>query len=61
MMNLKTSIVNDDYIEWLRTMKDRVRAARYRAQVAANQEMLLLYWDLGHDIIERQLSGFMIG
>ena len=47
-------IVTDDYVAWMQSVKDRVRAARYRAQVAANQEMLLLYWDLGHDIIERQ-------
>ena len=54
VVSLKASIIDDDYIAWMQTMKDRVRAACYRAQVAANQEMLLLYWDLGHDIIERQ-------
>ena len=47
-------IVTDDYFAWMQSVKDRVRAARYRAQVAANQDMLLLYCDLGHDIIERQ-------
>ena len=54
MVDVKASIDKDDYIAWMQAMKDRVRTARYRAQVAANQEMLLLYWDLGHDIIERQ-------
>ena len=49
-------IAMDDYTTWMQSMKDRVRVARYRAQVAVNLEMLLLYWDIGHEIVERQQS-----
>ena len=43
-----------DYGRWIQTVKDRVRNAQLRTMVAVNVEQLLLYWDIGHDILERQ-------
>lgn len=42
------------YTEWLLDLKTRIHAAQQRASLAANQEMLLLYWSIGSDIIVRQ-------
>jgi hypothetical protein len=42
------------YQDWLRTLKDRIRVAQTRAVVAANRELVLLYWQIGREILERQ-------
>jgi predicted nuclease of restriction endonuclease-like (RecB) superfamily len=43
-----------DYVALLGELKDRIRAARLRAAVAVNQELVLLYWSIGRDILTRQ-------
>lgn len=45
--------LSDDYAALLATLKDRIRAARLRAAVAVNQELILLYWTIGRDILGR--------
>ena len=42
------------YAEWLADVKARVSAAQQRAALAVNQELLALYWRLGHDLFERR-------
>lgn len=42
------------YVEWLADVKSRIYAARQRAALAVNTEMLQVYWQIGHDIRERQ-------
>jgi len=32
----------------------RIRAAQLRASLAVNRELVLLYWQIGHDILDRQ-------
>jgi predicted nuclease of restriction endonuclease-like (RecB) superfamily len=44
----------DDYSDVLVTIKARIRQERLRAVVTANAAMVLLYWDVGHMILERQ-------
>lgn len=43
-----------DYADWLADIKTRVAAARQRAALAANSELIQLYWQIGRDILERQ-------
>ena len=43
-----------DYGQWIQSIKNRVRNAQFRAMVAVNVEQLLLYWDIGHEILMRQ-------
>ncbi|UYZ63390.1 PDDEXK nuclease domain-containing protein [Hymenobacter weizhouensis] len=43
-----------DYQQLLADIKQRVRAAQYRALQAVNQEQMQLYWELGRLIAERQ-------
>ncbi len=43
-----------DYADWLADIKVRVVAARQRAALAANAELIQLYWQIGRDILERQ-------
>jgi predicted nuclease of restriction endonuclease-like (RecB) superfamily len=42
------------YAEWIADVKLRIRAAQQRAALAVNKEMLLLYWQIGRDILDRQ-------
>lgn len=42
------------YAEMLSGIKNRVQAARVRAGLAANRELILLYWDIGRLVAERQ-------
>jgi len=42
------------YAEWIADVKLRIRTAQQRAALAVNQEMLQLYWQIGHDILDRQ-------
>ena len=43
-----------EYDEWIRSIKERVRRARFKAVMSANVEQILLYWDIGHEILEKQ-------
>jgi hypothetical protein len=44
----------ESYTSLLAEIKERIRAARLRAALAVNRELILLYWSIGHDILVRQ-------
>ncbi|MEM6700060.1 MAG: PDDEXK nuclease domain-containing protein [Bacteroidota bacterium] len=54
MQNLPT---NKKYQQLLSEVKQRIQQAQVKAAVAANQELLLLYWEIGRLIVERQAKG----
>lgn len=43
-----------NYADLLADVKRRVQEARVRAVLAANSELVLLYWDIGHRILREQ-------
>ena len=43
-----------DYRSLLADIKVRVRTAQVRAHLAANSELLAVYWDIGRMILHRQ-------
>lgn len=47
-------LANTDYASWLANLKQRVRMAQLRAAVRVNTELIQLYWDIGHQILEQQ-------
>ncbi|MGH9899816.1 MAG: PDDEXK nuclease domain-containing protein [Pyrinomonadaceae bacterium] len=49
-----TSSALAGYDELLSELKDRIRRAQVRAALAVNRELVLLYWQIGRDILERQ-------
>ena len=54
-MSKKPSLsLPDNYDEFLRSLKDRIRTAQVRAALAVNKELVLLYWQIGKEILERQ-------
>ncbi|MFO0955958.1 MAG: DUF1016 N-terminal domain-containing protein [Isosphaeraceae bacterium] len=46
-----------DYAELLVQIKERIQAARLRASLAVNRELVLLYWHIGREILGRQEAG----
>ncbi len=42
------------YAEWLAELKTRIHSAQQRAALAVNHELVLLYWQIGRDILARQ-------
>lgn len=45
-----------DYADLLRILKERIRTAQVRASLSANRELVLLYWQVGREILSRQAS-----
>jgi len=43
-----------DYAAWLAELKTRIHTAQQRATLAVNRELVLLYWQIGQDILSRQ-------
>ncbi len=42
------------YADWLADLKTRIHTAQQRAALAVNRELVLLYWQIGRDILSRQ-------
>jgi len=52
---VKTTLpLSREYVEFVTELKARIRAARVSAARAVNRDLILLYWDIGRGIVERQ-------
>ena len=49
-----TFVESADYTAWLGGLKSRIQSARISAARAVNRELILLYWDIGRGIVEKQ-------
>ena len=49
-----TFVKSADYAAWLGGLKSRIQSARISAARAVNRELILLYWDIGRGIVEKQ-------
>nr|WP_199323865.1 MULTISPECIES: PDDEXK nuclease domain-containing protein [unclassified Leptolyngbya] len=47
-------MVPEGYPQLLNDLKERIRTAQVRAAVAVNRELVLLYWQIGRMILDRQ-------
>lgn len=47
-------IMPHEYTDWLKELKQRIHTAQQRASLAVNRELVLLYWQIGQDILTRQ-------
>jgi len=48
------SLVGLEYAAFLTEVKGRIASARLSAAQAVNRDLILLYWDIGHGILEKQ-------
>jgi len=51
---MKTGILGAEYAHWVASLKTQIQAARARAALAVNAEVVHLYHRLGSEILERQ-------
>lgn len=49
-----TKIVSSEYHACLTNLKTRIQAAQQRTVLTVNQELLKLYWQIGHEILQQQ-------
>ena len=47
-------ISSPDYTAWLGEVKSRIQSARTSAARSVNRDLILLYWDIGRGIVEKQ-------
>ncbi|MGG6270537.1 PDDEXK nuclease domain-containing protein [Leptolyngbya sp. AN03gr2] len=49
-----SSLVPEGYPQLLNDLKEQIRTAQVRAAIAVNRELVLLYWQIGRMILDRQ-------
>lgn len=47
-------VVNDEYREWIASIKDKIKSSQIKASMKVNKELLELYWHIGKDIVNQQ-------
>ncbi|MCX6580026.1 MAG: PDDEXK nuclease domain-containing protein [Candidatus Aminicenantes bacterium] len=47
-------LVPEGYGDFLKRLKQRIKETQLKAAIAANRELILLYWDIGRQILESQ-------
>lgn len=51
----KSNIIKDkNYVNFIRSVKERIYQAQYEALKKVNKELLSLYWDIGRMIVDKQ-------
>lgn len=53
-MPKQTSLFPDNYDDFFRNLKERIRSTQVKAALAVNRELVLLYWQIGREILQRQ-------
>lgn len=48
------SLLPSGYESWVVELKQRIQSAQQRAALSVNRELVLLYWQIGRDILDRQ-------
>jgi predicted nuclease of restriction endonuclease-like (RecB) superfamily len=47
-------INTSEYYDWLNSLKQRIKSSQIKAALSVNKELILLYWDLGKQISDKQ-------
>jgi len=53
---MSSLIAVPSYRDLLREVKEKIRSAQIRAMITVNHPLLILYWEVGKSILERQNS-----
>ena len=57
-MSKEITILDKDYILWIKELSSRYRRSQIKAAVKVNEEVLRFYWELGKDIVERDAENY---
>ena len=47
-------IKHSEYRDWLRNLKQQIKTGQIKAALSVNSQMIMLYWDLGRQIVDKQ-------
>lgn len=50
------NIITSEYKNWIVNLKLRIRQSQIKAAVKVNTELLRLYWQMGSEIVEKQIQ-----
>ena len=50
----QSGLIPENYDRFLQNLKERIRSAQVRASLAVNQELIVLYWQIGQEILTRK-------
>ena len=45
---------HSEYRDWLHNLKRQIKTGQIKAALSVNSQMIMLYWDLGRQIVEKQ-------
>lgn len=51
-----STILNQEYSNWISELKSSIKNRQIKAAIAVNSNLILMYWDLGKQIAEKQLD-----
>jgi hypothetical protein len=51
---MNSLVLGEAYRSWLAELKHRVERARPQAAASVNRELVVLHWQIGRDILDRQ-------
>ncbi len=49
-----SEIIFSNYLELLDNLKEKIRSSQVRASISVNTELVILYWEIGTEIVQRQ-------
>lgn len=55
-MEKNLTIIDKDYLQWVKDLALRYRQSQIKAAVKVNAEAILFYWNLGRDIVDKQVD-----
>jgi len=51
---MTTTIKHSEYRNWLHDLKQQIKTGQVKAALSVNSQMIMLYWDLGRQIVDKQ-------
>ncbi|MCL2327797.1 MAG: PDDEXK nuclease domain-containing protein [Bacteroidetes bacterium] len=51
---MTNTIKHSEYRDWLRDLKQQIKTGQIKAALSVNSQMIMLYWDLGRQIVDKQ-------
>ena len=51
---MENSLQGSEYLGFVEDIKQQIRNAQIKAMVKVNQELLLMYWNIGKSIVQMQ-------
>ena len=50
---MTVELISSEYKSWLTDLKQQIKNTQIKAAVTVNSQLIMLYWDLGRQIVEK--------